>query len=466
MTQNNLSSEKDSTQDKPIKQPPRRKLSFWVMPATLVSGLLLVGVFFALNSRQKPLNSIPLVKPPQQQLANKDMGTLVKGNTQFALNLYQQLASETTTENIFFSPYSISTALAMTSAGARGKTATQMNQVLNFTLPPTTLHPAFAQLTYQLTNVQGYQLSIANRLWAQNNFSLLPPFVKITDDFYGAKIESLNFANAPEATGKINNWVSERTQNQIKDLLNRCDVGENTRLVLTNAIYFKGNWENKFDSKTTKEAPFTLASGKQEQVSLMYQSNHFGYAEDQDLQVLEMPYNGNKLSMVILLPAKPDGLPNLERNLTTANLEKWLSVSQQEVKVWLPKFKFEQGVNLKDTLSQMGIVDAFNESGKADFSGITDQTNLYISKVIHKAFVEVDEEGSKAAAATAVTMCKGECPKAAPPMPILFRADRAFLFLIKERQSGSILFMGRFPNPSSISSAPIERGLCLENSPK
>jgi serine protease inhibitor len=252
MTQNNLYSETNSPQDKPIKQPPRRKLSFWLMPATLVSGLLFVGVFFALNSRQKPLNSIPLVKPPQQQLANKDMGTLVKGNTQFALNLYQQLASQTTTENIFFSPYSISTALAMTSAGARGKTATQMNESLNFTLPPTTLHPAFAQLTYQLTNVQGDQLSIANRLWDQNNLSLLPPFVKITDDFYGAKIESLNFANAPEATGKINNWVSERTQNQIKDLLNRCDVGENTKLVLSNAIYFKENWENKFDSKTTK----------------------------------------------------------------------------------------------------------------------------------------------------------------------------------------------------------------------
>jgi serpin B len=190
----------------------------------------------------------------------------------------------------------------------------------------------------------------------------------------------------------------------------------------------------------------------------MYQSNHFGYAEAQDLQVLEMPYNGNKLSMVILLPAKPDGLPNLERNLTTANLEKWLSVSQQEVKVWLPKFKFEQRVNLKDTLSQMGMVDAFNESGKADFSAITAQTNLYISKVIHKAFVEVDEEGSKAAAATAVIMCKRPCVSPSP-MQILFRADRAFLFLIKERESGSILFMGRFANPSSISSAPIERGL-------
>jgi serpin B len=202
----------------------------------------------------------------------------------------------------------------------------------------------------------------------------------------------------------------------------------------------------------------------------MYQSNHFGYAEAQDLQVLEMPYNGNKLSMVILLPAKPDGLPNLERNLTTANLEKWLSVSQQEVKVWLPKFKFEQRVNLKDTLSQMGMADAFRESGKADFSGISDQTNLHISKVIHKAFVEVDEEGSKAAAATAVIMCKGACVSpspTSPPMPILFRADRAFLFLIKERESGSILFIGRFANPSSISSnpssispSPIEGGLC------
>lgn len=443
MTPNDLSSEKDDFQPQPIKQQFRRKLSFWIGSATLVSGLLLAGIVLHSNGR----------------VANKDMATLVRENTKFTLDLYKQLASETTTENIFFSPYSISTALAMTSAGARGETATQMNRVLSFTLPPTTFHPAFAQLTHQLTNVQGFQLSIANRLWAQNNFSLLPPFVKTTEDFYGAKIESLNFANPIEATRAINNWVSERTQNQIKDLLNQCDVGKDTKLVLTNAIYFKGNWEYKFKFSDTDKAPFTLASGKEEEVQLMYQSNRFAYTQMEDLQVLEMPYQGNKLSMVILLPSKPDGLPNLERNLTTANLEKWLSVSEQtQVKVWLPKFKFEQRVNLKDTLSKMGMPDAF-KSDKADFSGMTEQTNLPLSKVIHKAFVEVEEEGAKAAAATAVIM-GGNCNESACPSPMLremlFRADHPFLFLIKDRESGSILFMGKYANPIP----PKEEGSC------
>ncbi|MGA9382643.1 MAG: serpin family protein, partial [Phormidium sp.] len=243
-------------------------------------------------------------------------------------------------------------------------------------------------------------------------------------------------------------WVSQRTENQINDLLG-CPLGKNTKLVLTNAIYFKGNWQDKFDSKDTKEEPFTLASGKQEKVPLMYQSNHFSYGEAENLQVLEMPYKGN-LSMVILLPAKPDGLPDLERNLTTANLENWLSLSPEKVEVWLPKLKFDQRFNLKGTLSQMGMADAFDEVGKADFSGIANQPNLYIKDVVHKAFVEVDESGTKAAAATAVIMCKGDCPAtpATASIPKLFRADRPFLFLIKDQQSGSILFMGRFVNPN------------------
>lgn len=462
MKNNNFSSENDEIVDKEVKQPPRRKLWFWLWPATFGSGLLFLVLFFVFKGQEISLKSTPLVKPPTQQLASQDLTTLVKGNTKFALNLYQQIGSQTSaTENVFFSPYSISSALAMTSAGARGNTAAQMNQVLSFTLPPTTLHPGFGQLNYQLTNVQGYQLSIANRLWAQNNFSLLPPFEKIADDFYGAKIASVDFANASEATGKINQWVSDRTQNQIHGLLNDCDVGKDTKLVLTNAIYFKGNWQDKFKSKNTKDQPFTLASGKQEQVSLMYQSSHFGYAEAENLQVLEMPYEGNKLSMVILLPAKSNGLPNLERNFTTANLEKWLSSSQREdVRVWLPKLKFEQRFNFKRTLSQMGMTDAFDEANKADFSGITNQTNLHISDVIHKAFVEVDESGTKAAAATAVTMCGKNCVKSAdsPIRQKVFRADRPFLFLIKDQKSGSILFMGRFVNPNPPPSQALSPG--------
>jgi len=415
---------------------PQLKLSFWRVPSFIAFGLLLISLLFF---------------GCKQQVASKDMATLVEGNTKFALNLYSQLRTQP--DNLFFSPYSISTAIAMTSAGAKGKTATQIDRVFSFNLPPASRPPAFAQLTYQLTDTKGYQLSIANRLWAQKNFPLLPPFVKTTQDFYGAPIESLNFANAAEASRTINAWVGDRTQNKIKDLLSPNDLGSCTRLVLTNAIYFKGNWLNQFDSGETKNQPFTLASGEKQQVPMMFQSYKFGYAEFENLQVLEMPYQGNKVSLVIFLPANPDGLPKLEGALTADNLQKWLSLSQREVEVYLPKFTFEQSLQLKDVLSKMGMADAFSyQPGVADFSGISDKTNFFVSDVIHKAFVEVDEKGSKAAAVTAVTMCTGEGPCASPapaPQPV-FRADRPFLFLIRERESGTIVFMGRFANPSSL----------------
>jgi len=436
-----MTEQKFDPDDRKNQLSPQLKLSFWRVPSFITFGLLLIALlFFGFNRNQ--------------QVPSKDI-TFVEGNTKFALNLYSQLRTQP--GNLFLSPYSISTAIAMTAAGAKGKTATQIDRVFSFNLPPASRNPAFAQLTYQLTDAQGYQLAIANRLWAQKDFPLLPPFVKTTQDFYGAPIESLNFANAAEASGKINAWVAKQTQNQIKDLLSPDDLDSCTRLVLTNAIYFKGNWVTQFDSAETTNQPFTLASGEKQQVAMMVQSNNFGYAEFENLQVLEMPYQGNKLSLVILLPANPDGLPKLEGALTADNLQKWLSFSQRKVQVFLPKFTFQQSFNLKDVLSKMGMADAFSyQPGVADFSGISNKENLFVSDVIHKAFVEVDEKGSKAAAATAVIMCTGErpCPSPLPPQ-IEFRADRPFLFLIRERQSGTILFMGRFANPALKNSNPV-----------
>ncbi|HCV29116.1 MAG TPA: hypothetical protein DGO89_02035 [Microcoleaceae bacterium UBA9251] len=438
-----MTEQKFDPDDRKNQLSPQLKLSFWRVPSFITFGLLLIALlFFGFNRNQ--------------QVASKDMATLFEGNTKFALNLYSQLRTQP--DNLFFSPYSISTAIAMTAAGAKGKTATQIDRVFSFNLPPASRSPAFAQLTYQLTDARGYQLSIANRLWAQKDFPLLPPFVKTTQDFYGAPIESLNFANADEASGKINAWVAKQTQNQIKDLLSPDDLDSCTRLVLTNAIYFKGNWVTQFDSAETTNQPFTLASGEKQQVAMMVQSNNFGYAEFENLQVLEMPYQGNKLSLVILLPANPDGLPKLEGALTADNLQKWLSFSQRKVQVFLPKFTFQQSFNLKDVLSKMGMADAFSyQPGVADFSGLSNKENLFVSDVIHKAFVEVDEKGSKAAAATAVIECTGEmgCPSPLPRQ-IEFRADRPFLFLIRERQSGTILFMGRFANPALKNSHPVK----------
>jgi|AGSF01.1.fsa_nt_gi Serine protease inhibitor len=437
-----MTEQKFDPDDRKNQLSPQLKLSFWRVPSFITFGLLLIALlFFGFNRNQ--------------QVPSKDI-TFVEGNTKFALNLYSQLRTQP--GNLFLSPYSISTAIAMTAAGAKGKTATQIDRVFSFNLPPASRSPAFAQLTYQLTDARGYQLSIANRLWAQKDFPLLPPFVKTTQDFYGAPIESLNFANADEASGKINAWVAKQTQNQIKDLLSPDDLDSCTRLVLTNAIYFKGNWVTQFDSAETTNQPFTLASGEKQQVAMMVQSNNFGYAEFENLQVLEMPYQGNKLSLVILLPANPDGLPKLEGALTADNLQKWLSFSQRKVQVFLPKFTFQQSFNLKDVLSKMGMADAFSyQPGVADFSGLSNKENLFVSDVIHKAFVEVDEKGSKAAAATAVIECTGEmgCPSPLPRQ-IEFRADRPFLFLIRERQSGTILFMGRFANPALKNSHPVK----------
>jgi serpin B len=370
--------------------------------------------------------------------------TVVEGNDTFALDLYAKLREQE--GNLFFSPYSISTALAMTYAGARGNTEKQMADVLHFDLPQEKLHPAFRKLIERM-NAQGkesgYQLSVANALWAQKDYQFLRAFLNTTKSNYGAGLNQVDFVKATEAARKtINDWVEKRTEGKIKELIKPGILDSLTRLVLTNAIYFKGNWANQFKEKDTEDAPFTVARDRKVTVPMMSQKEQFAYAETETLQLLELPYVEDELSMVILLPKEVDGLPDLENSLTPGSLKEWLQhLTRQQVLVQVPRFKLTSEFRLEEVLKSMGMTDAFLLP-PADFSGMTGVKDLFISAVIHKAFVDVNEEGTEAAAATAVVM-KREVA-AEPPV---FRADHPFLFLIRDNQSGGILFLGRVVNP-------------------
>jgi len=387
------------------------------------------------------------------------MEAVVKGNTEFAFDLYAKLSAAAHRDekddpdikekggNLFFSPYSISTALAMTWAGAGGETEKQMAEVLKFTLSQAQLHKAFGMLEKQLNQAgeEGkYQLSVANALWGQAGYNFLGEFLELTEKKYGARLKEVDFVTQTEKTRQIiNAWVEEKTNDKIKDLIKPGVLGALTRLVLTNAIYFKGDWANQFDKKRTRDETFKPAKDKEVMVPMMYIKERFKYWADDKLQVLELPYEGEELSMIILLSNEIDGLAGVEKSLTTEKLDEWTKgLRKQEVIVYLPKFKMTTEFELADYLKKMGMPDAFSLP-PADFSGITGQKDLFISNVIHKAFVAVDEEGTEAAAATAVTMRLTSAP--APPK--VFRADHPFIFIIRDNLSQSILFMGRVINP-------------------
>jgi serpin B len=398
-------------------------------------------------------------KPPETNLSDSAR-QVASGNNCFALQLYQKLQGEK--GNLFFSPYSISTALAMTYAGARGRTQEQMAQTLCFPtskeaiqklaegrglLSPEEFARAFSEIIKDL-NARGsksaYELRVANALWGQQDFEFQPSFAKLVEDRYGGHLERVNFVQAAEkARQTINAWVGKQTNGKIKDLIGPGLLDRMTRLVLTNAVYFKGTWVSQFQKEGTRDEPFTLLGGGKVQVPMMNQQAGFAYGEADGLQVLEMPYVGQELSMVVLLPKEPAGIGALEKALTAENVSKWLSaVRKQEVIVAVPKFKMTHKFSLGDVLQAMGMADAFSEG--ADFSGMTGRRDLFISAVVHQAYVDVNEEGTEAAAATGVTM---KLTAIAPGKVPVFRADHPFLFLIRDIRSGSILFLGRMMNP-------------------
>ena len=382
---------------------------------------------------------------PQQT----DKQIITEGNNSFALELYARLRSQK--GNLFLSPYSISTALAMTYSGARNQTQSQMAKVLHF--PPADRRKfaaEFGRIIKDL-NKRGaggkYELRVANALWGQKDYGFLEEFLSLIETHYDGRLGEVDFVRAAEkARRTINAWVEEKTNNKIKDLIKKGVLDSMTRLVLTNAIYFKGNWASQFEEDNTKDAPFALADGKKVDVPMMNQTAEFRYMETDTFQGLELPYVDNELSMIVLLPRKTDGLSELERKLTIENLSKWLAkLRKREVQVSVPKFEMTSQFSLARVLKSMGMTDAFSQA--ADLSGINGRKDLFISAVIHKAYVDVNEEGTEAAAATAVTIrLTSVGPE--PKIPV-FRADHPFLLLIRDNKSGSILFIGRLVNPES-----------------
>jgi serpin B len=389
-----------------------------------------------------PMNGLSAETPP---LA--DRAAMVEGNNAFAIDLYGQLRTQS--GNLFFSPDSISTALAMTYAGARGDTATEMAKTLHFTLPPQRLHPAMGGLLGDLNAPHdGYKLRMANALWAQQGYTFLDDFLKLTNSDYGAGFKQVDFKDATEAARlTINQWVEQQTDDKIKDLLQPGVLSSSTRLVLTNAIYFKGDWQTQFDKAQTRDEDFHLSAAQNVKAPMMHREGGFNYFDGGTFQILEIPYKSAELSMIVLLPNDVGGMFALEQSLTAPNTRQWLGQLRPVPKVimTLPKFKMTQQFELQDTLGAMGMTLAFD--AHADLSGMTGNREFSISAAIHKAYIDVNEEGTEAAAATAVVM-RSMMARMQQPAPPVFRADHPFIFLIRDNRSGGILFMGRVTDPT------------------
>jgi serine protease inhibitor len=369
----------------------------------------------------------------------------------FALDLYARL--KTTPGNVFLSPYSIATTLAMVREGAEGKTAKQMTAVLH--LGKGTAGAAHGALAKALKpglawhgdeQKPAYELSIANAVWAQKGVNFLDRYTTTLKDAYGAPLEVIDFANPKSARARINKWVEERTRGKIENIVPAGKPAPDTRLVLANAIYFKAPWNEEFEKEDTKRATFTTTSGRTVRPKMMSQTEHFRYAEVDDAQILEMHYKGGEASMVFLLPKAKDGLPALEKKLTAATLKTWLAgVEGKDVAVTIPKFSFTSNHDLTETLPAMGMANAFS-ADKADFKGMTTEIPLFIGAVLHKAFIAIDEEGTEAAAATVAMATLGAAPSSG--RPVVFKADHPFLILIRHGRTGCILFMGRVEDPT------------------
>jgi serpin B len=410
----------------------------------LLSVLILCGVLF--------MQSPALAAPSETNDATKAIDA-------FAMDLYHQLASGK--NNLFFSPYSIASALAMTYRGAKGETASEMAEALHFSDVEMALHASMKALQDRFNSIPegAGVLEAANRLWLDREEKLLPNYAAAVKKYYAGGVEQLNFQKDAEASRvTINDWVAQKTRDKIKDLLHKGDVTEETRLVLTNAIYFKSAWREPFMESLTKEAPFHIGPNERENVPTMHRTNSFLYGEQPGLQLLKIPYRMPGFSLLVLLPrvneasTQLEELEKLEKNLTAQSLAEWTAnMQRQRVSLWLPKFKDEERYPLKEILQKLGMKLAFTVD--ADFSNMVEEKKkgdgggICVDSVIHQAFIELDEKGTEAAAATAVVMVTKATAMPNPEEPIEFRADHPFVYCLMDDQTGAILFMGRLVKP-------------------
>jgi serpin B len=428
----------------PTPIPPKNSLQ-----PTLPSQSTRVPTSLPALAGEKILQS-KLARIGSPSVPEEDLIQLAQGNNAFAIALYQKMRGGD--GNLFFSPYSISLALAMAYAGARGDTEKQMAEALHFTLPQDRLHPAMNALDQEITSYakgnnnkdQGFRLNIANALWGQEGFPFLASYLDLLAQNYGAGMRLADFVHAAETSRKmINDWVKQQTQGKITDLFPQGSIDTTTRLVLANAIYFKAAWENSFDPASTKNETFYLLNGSPTSVPMMHTKGEttYLYAQGSNYQAVGLPYANSNVMMVVLMPTSGN-FADFEAGLTVTQLEGILSdMTDKPLNLAIPKFKIETELDLKSTLASLGMLDAFDKN--ADFSGMDGKKDLFIADVLHKAYVNVDENGTEAAAATGVVMGIMAVPAQIQNVTI----DHPFLFFLFDPQTKMILFMGRMMNP-------------------
>lgn len=403
--------------------------------------ILTLCIFF--SGCSAPLNSNPI---NNHEVTQNSKGDIASSNNQFAFDMFKNLSdnSENTGKNIFFSPFSISSVMAVTYEGARGQTASEIQSVFHFPADVSRLREGYSEMYSGINREQNtYTLRTANALWAEKTYPFNPEYIRTANEYYHAKVTNLDFINDPEDSRMtINTWVGNQTEDKIRDLIPSGSIDATTSLVITNAVYFNGKWERPFPLTNTRD--FHLSSGETVPARFMYNSGYFRCAEIDGDEMLQLPYkagNGKNLSMVFFLPKMNDEetLGNSLNPEKITELEK--SLNKTWVVVHIPKFKLETQYKLPDTLTKMGMPTAFSSS--ADFSGMDGKHDLFIRDVIHKAFIDVNEEGTEAAAASFVGFTKGSYHA-----PALFDADHPFLFIIQDDDNGNILFIGRIMNPN------------------
>jgi len=440
----------------------------FVVPLTITFVVLLtvsVGVYVYVNkssvypqkeiipgpgdtTQEKTIATSTVIKPstPTVKVATiESLNSVINANNQFAFEMYSKLKKDN--ENLFFSPYSLSSALAMTYEGVKGKTAEEIQKVFHFPVDDNTRRSGYATIYNQINTTNSkYKFSIANALWIQNDYKILDEYINTIKNYYFGIATNLDFANKVEASRlTINKWVEDQTNNKIKNLFPAGTLDSTTRLVLTNAVYFKGSWVKPFKKDQTTDEDFSTFSGsiKVPMMQMTDSEAKFNYVENDTLQALEMPYEGDKLSMVIILPKSKD-LTSFEDGLSLKLITDLKNqMLNNRVDIFIPKFTFDTKYDMEETLGKMGMTNAFSSS--ADFSGLDGTKNLYIQKVIHQAFVDVNEEGTEAAAATGVAIA---LTSFMPPEEIpVFRANHPFIFIIQDKTNSNILFIGKVVNP-------------------
>ena len=424
-----------------------KRFSFLAIAAAMAA--LLIGCSVPKATAQVLKSDKPRDTSPK--ISADTTSALVDGNTAFALGLYKLV--RTTEGNLFFSPYSISDAMAMTWAGARGQTETDIATAMHFTLPQSQLHPALNKLDLDLASRgqgakgkdgEGFRLHVVNAIWGQQGFKFTPQYLDTLATNYGAGLRVLDFIKQTEPSRiTINDWVAQQTENRIKDLIPAGAINNLTRLVLTNAIYFNAAWAQPFQKGATTQGTFHRLDGSDVSVSMMRQTQSFRYSEGANYQATELPYDGRELSMIVILP-RAGAFADFEQSFDSRILKTIVDgLTSREVALTMPKFGFETSMSLKQNLTALGMGNAFTDS--ADFSGMDGARDLRIQDVIHKAYVAVDEDGTEAAAASAVIVGTTALPSDTAEMKV----DRPFLFLIRDNPTGTVLFLGRVSDPST-----------------